>query len=411
MSVFKPEWIDKHLGCAPALYVHAGAFDAANALAFKQAHPGCRILCFEACPDMYRWCADQKRNEVVEITHGALCAHDGEVPFMSSYSSHGEAGNGSVLLATPELSRYNERLRFHAPRLVPAYTLEKYCVHHNIKDIDALHLDLQGAEMLALVGFGQIRPKLLYVEHGETEHYIGASSQASLNIGLERMGYRRLDGDGWAALYKYDPVLKEPLLLSVLIPSIPSRLHLAQALVSKLEAQIGNLPVQICLYLDNKKVSIGEKRDALVGLGRGIFCTQQDDDDTCSPDYISELVAAIRANPDVDVIAFQQRCVLDNHQPFVVHFGLEYENEQVVFDQENKTKANDIHRKPWTCCAWRRTLAQQHHFEASGLQEDYRWLQQLWAHAKTQVKIDNVLHTYRFNSKTSEGDQTKKAGV
>ena len=57
---------------------------------------------------------------------------------------------------------------------------------------------------------------------------------------------------------------KEEILLSILIPSIPSRFEMVRALVEKLELQIGDLPVEILVFLDNKRRSIGMKRDALV---------------------------------------------------------------------------------------------------------------------------------------------------
>ncbi len=417
MSVFKPEWVKKYLGHDPACYIHAGCFEAHHDALFKQAYPACRVIGIEANPEVYQWMLAQNRGEFVEIVHAALCAHDGEVPFRTTQSIYGEAGNGSILEPSLALTAYNQRLVFAPPRLVLAVTLEKYCVHRGITEIDAVHLDLQGAEMLALTGFGQIRPKLLYVEHGEIRHYQGASSKESLAIALKRMGYRKLEGDGWAALYQYDQTIAEPLLLSILIPSIPSRFAKAQALVAKLEAQIGTLPIEVLVFTDNKKRSIGEKREALVQMAQAKMVAFQDDDDDVAPDYCAELIAAIRAHPDVDVVVFQQQCTLDGKQPFVVHFGLEYENEQVSFGDgvmRSANKAADIHRKPWTCCAWRRTLAQQHHFPNSGLDEDWNFIQQLLPYAKTQARVDKILNHYQYNSQTSEGDQTiatRKAGA
>ena len=404
MSVFKPEWIKKYLGKDPTCYIHAGCFDAANAIAFKKVYPYCRVLGFEANPEMFSWMISQKRNETVDVVHAALCAHDGEAMFRSSQSVNGEAGNGSLLQPSPALKIYNPRLVF-APRcLVPAVTLEKYCVHHEITEIDALHLDLQGGEMLALVGFGQMRPKLLYIEHGETEHYVGASSKDSLKIALERLGYRHLEHDGWAGLYQYDSSLKEPLLLSVLIPSIPSRFAKAQALVEKLEAQVGNLPVEIIMAVDNKARSIGEKREMLIQSARGTMLTQVDDDDDIEDSYCADLVQAIVQNPQADLILFNQRVYINDWPPFIVDFDVHHPNEQVLFNGEGQPP--DIKRQPWHFHAWRRTLAQQHHMDVGGIEEDRKWVERMLPYVKTAAKIHKVLHIYRFNAQTSEGDQT-----
>ena len=62
--------------------------------------------------------------------------------------------------------------------------------------------------------------------------------------------------------------------LSILIPATPKRVvsHL-QPLVAKLERQISEMPCpqefEVLTFLDNRRRTIGEKRDALVQMSRG----------------------------------------------------------------------------------------------------------------------------------------------
>ncbi len=179
---------------------------------------------------------------------------------------------------------------------------------------------------------------------------------------------------------------------------------MAQSLVRSLEAQIGDLPVEFIVLTDNKVKSIGAKREALVQMCSGKMAAFCDDDDVVSPDYCKEIVSAIEQNGEVDTIVFTQHCCLDQKK-FSVRFGLEYpvpEQAQIMYDGEFK----DITRPPWTCCPWRTSLAKKYHFEDQGFSEDWNWIQLLLKEARTQTRIDKVLHTYRYNSATSEGDQT-----
>ncbi len=400
MSVFQTIWAQQYLGRAPRTFIHAGCFEAIHTIRFKEAFPDCRVIALEACPDNYASLVANKKDEIIEIVHAALCDHGGEVKFVSSYSSGGECGSGSILTPSQKLHEDNNRLRFTEPRIIPAVTLDKFCGLRGIKEIDILHLDVQGAEALALMGFGLMRPKLLFVEISETEHYDGAASLSNLKAALKHMGYRHSNDDGYGALYLHDPEYREMILFSILIPSIPSRFGMAQKLVQKLEAQIGDFPVEVLVFIDNKKRSIGMKRDALVQMTQGSHLAFCDDDDDVNFDYVSEIVSAIRANPDIDVIVFDQRVFLNKEKPFIVHFGLEFENEQSNVNPDG-TRA-DIKRLPFQVCAWKSSIAKASRFPDVNYSEDSAWLNPMWKNAKSQHRINKVLHEYHYSDSVSE---------
>ncbi len=193
--------------------------------------------------------------------------------------------------------------------------------------------------------------------------------------------------------------VKPEILLSVLIPSIPSRFEMARALIEKLESQIGDLPVEFLYFGDNKKRSIGMKRDALVQLAQGKMLAFADDDDFVHPTYCLEIVNAIRGNPDVDVIVFNQHASINGNK-FTVRFGLEYENQQASKGPDGLYC--DITRKPFHVCPWRRELAQMYRFEDCNYGEDWLWVEQLIKNAKSQYRVDRILHTYMYSDKTTE---------
>jgi len=84
--------------------------------------------------------------------------------------------------------------------------------------------------------------------------------------------------------------MSEPLLLSILTPAVPSRLGALDALCSELAAQIGELPVEHLVLLDNKRRTVGEKRDSLLRIARGDFVAFVDDDDKVSGDYVQAIL-------------------------------------------------------------------------------------------------------------------------
>lgn len=195
------------------------------------------------------------------------------------------------------------------------------------------------------------------------------------------------------------------ILFSILVPSIPSRFEMVKRLVDGLEQQIGDLPVEILCLLDNKRRTIGMKRDALVQLARGSFLAFVDDDDFAFPGYVSEIVSAIREHPDVDVIVFNQHASI-NGSKFTVRFGLEYENQQAGIGPDGFY--GDVTRKPFHICPWRRELAQKYRFENCNYGEDWFWVEQLIKEAKTQHRIEKVLHTYIFSDAVTEAKDENK---
>jgi len=191
--------------------------------------------------------------------------------------------------------------------------------------------------------------------------------------------------------------------LSILIPSIPSRWERAQKLYTKISKMCEGKDIEILLFLDNKKRSIGGKRDALVQMSRGkYFMFVDDDDDLVSVDEIYEATFQ-----DVDVITFKQRCLSPNKDknPFIVTFGLGNINEinvnyELTTDPNNPV-FNDCKRPPYHVCAWNQ-MYKKYRFPESSYGEDWEWIKQCIPEAKTEVFIDKILHGYNYDQSVSE---------
>jgi hypothetical protein len=191
--------------------------------------------------------------------------------------------------------------------------------------------------------------------------------------------------------------------LSILIPSIPSRWEQSQKLYTKISKMCEGKDIEILLFLDNKKRSVGGKRDALVQMSRGkYFMFVDDDDDLVSVDEIYQATFQ-----DVDVITFKQLSVSPdkNKTPFTVTFGLGNPNElninRELSTDPNNPVFNDCKRPPYHVCAWNQTY-KKYRFPESSYGEDWQWVQQCIAEAKTEVFIDKVLHRYNYDQNVSE---------
>lgn len=181
--------------------------------------------------------------------------------------------------------------------------------------------------------------------------------------------------------------------LSILIPSIPSRLKRAVELCDRLEQMCEGKSVEILLILDNKQRSIGHKREMLKNncLGK-YFMILDDDDDLLS---IEEIYNATFEG--VDVITFKQKCLNSDGSTFTVTFGLGNEIEHNTEDG----KYLDCKRPPFHVCAWHEKFKKIPYPDIS-YGEDGVWSLKANNLAKSEIHIDKVVHSYNFSETGTE---------
>ena len=188
--------------------------------------------------------------------------------------------------------------------------------------------------------------------------------------------------------------------LSILIPSIPSRIDRLVKLFDFLNNQVKDKPVEILSFLDNKKRSIGYKRDALVQIAKGEYLAFVDDDDRVSVDYVDEILNIIvKSAPDL--ITFNQECVINKENPFIVRFGIDYGNQEI--HKENDLWV-DIKREPFHSCVWKSNIAKSERFADASYGEDWHWAKRLIPKVVIADNIDKVLHFYTFDTDITEAE-------
>ena len=179
--------------------------------------------------------------------------------------------------------------------------------------------------------------------------------------------------------------------LSILIPCIPERLDKLKYLYDKLLKQIGDRDVEVIAVVDNKKRTIGEKRNNVKALAKGDYFMMLDDDDDINIHFIDSVLEAIEK--DVDCITYKQRCKNIDGSDFLVTFGLGNEIETLT---ENG-RYLDCKRPAWHCCVWKTEVFQKIQFPHVNYGEDMYFQENANSMARSNHHIDKVLHFYNFD--------------
>jgi hypothetical protein len=72
--------------------------------------------------------------------------------------------------------------------------------------------------------------------------------------------------------------------------------------------------IELIWCIDDKSITIGEKRERLYKYSSGLYSWQIDDDDDIADNAIELILDAIKNNPGVDVISFEEYCNMDGEE-------------------------------------------------------------------------------------------------
>lgn len=188
--------------------------------------------------------------------------------------------------------------------------------------------------------------------------------------------------------------------LSILVLTTPRRVaSFFPKIISKLSSQAERelehgTEVEILGLYDNKRMSVGAKRNKLMDIASGEYLAFVDDDDEVNPAYLLHICRALKENPEVDVVCFQSFVTTD-HQPIpkLCKYGL---------NLEYKETSDLWQGKPAHTMVWKSSLARQGRFPDANFKEDTDWVSQVFPLAKTEVQIEHVLYLYNFRQDISE---------
>jgi len=103
------------------------------------------------------------------------------------------------------------------------------------------------------------------------------------------------------------------IYLSVLMPTVYGREEQLSSLLGELHRQIIQFDlegqVEILTEIDNKEMTIGEKRDRLYLKAKGLYSVQIDDDDMVNGTYLKDVIEACKKG--ADCVGYLESVIMD----------------------------------------------------------------------------------------------------
>ena len=183
------------------------------------------------------------------------------------------------------------------------------------------------------------------------------------------------------------------IVLTILVPTVPSRIdYFYPRIMSQLIKQTKKYNnIELLSFFDNKKRTIGKKRDDMLKLAQGKYLTFIDDDDRISNDYIDEIMNAIAKNNEIDCIVYNNETKLEHlsNKKVLCKYGIEFDKTGYINDEETQWRG-----KPAHTMIWKSMIAKKHSFSDMGHGEDYEWVKRACLDIKTQHRINKILYYY-----------------
>ena len=180
--------------------------------------------------------------------------------------------------------------------------------------------------------------------------------------------------------------------LSILICTVPSRVDtFLPKMVTSLCKQAGK-DVEVLWLGDNKKRTVGQKRNDLLNLAQGEYVTFVDDDDRVTDDYVSNILKGIETG--ADVVNFNVMCSLNGGKAKRVDYDARF-----LRDAETKEA---YQRLPNHIMCVKRELAVSVGFPKKNMSEDADFAKRLRPLIKKQAFINKALYYYDFSHQVSE---------
>lgn len=180
--------------------------------------------------------------------------------------------------------------------------------------------------------------------------------------------------------------------LSILLCTVTKRVSkYLPEIITELNRQATD-EVEILYLGDNKKRTVGEKRNNLIDLCKGEYFSFIDDDDKISSDYVEQLLKGIESG--VDVVCFKAYRHQDGMKDREVLYNLKY--------TKDRTMPTHYERLPNHLMCWKKETVKSIKFENLTYGEDSEWAARAKPVAQTQIFINRVLYNYYFDNVNTE---------
>lgn len=186
-----------------------GACEGEDSIRYSRLFPRSRILSFEPLSaNQAQVRANFSKYQVTnaELIPLALADRRGPAKFHVSAGEPAEKFAGeewnygnksSSLLAPADPAPMHGWITFPETAIVECDTLDEFCASRQIRRIDFVHMDVQGAEHLVLAGAARMLPSItaIWLEVAECEIYQGQKIRAEIQALLRSRGFQLVFGE------------------------------------------------------------------------------------------------------------------------------------------------------------------------------------------------------------------------
>ena len=215
---FNPDWVSMIGIDNPTVIFDVGCYDGGDSIKFKKRYTDSNVYSFEASP------LRQPKLEITANKYGfnlinyAVSDKNGESTFYESLVDNDRVDAQGSLFKHTDTYKTNYPRIIQQPNGVTVKTirLDTFCENNGIKNIDVAHIDVEGAEMNVIIGLGELRPKIIFVEtldfvwekyNVHEPLWDGATNSKELHDILISMGYRLVKDLDSDRLYFHENIL------------------------------------------------------------------------------------------------------------------------------------------------------------------------------------------------------------
>lgn len=177
--------------------------------------------------------------------------------------------------------------------------------------------------------------------------------------------------------------------LSIIIPTLVTRRHFRERLVTEFRRQVQVFDLQgqieLLIYEDEYGTGLttGAKRQACLEKAQGKYICCFDDDDRPAPNYLQKITEAIETTPDCITFEGKYSDNLGNSKKFYIQLGESW-----------RETPKALYRPPHHLCAFRSDIAKRGSYPDKIIGEDVEYGRRVAPFLKTSVHIAEDLYFY-----------------
>lgn len=210
-SSFNAKYIEQILNYKPKVIFEFGSFDGGDGLRYKLEYPDCQVYSFEPLINLYNTVRLVEQYGVKTFNFGFF-NKIGVFPIYVSklIANSSDCGASSLLQVTENTKKNNKHLKYEdIPQYINTTTIESFCNKYIINEIDFMQIDVEGVSQEVIEGFGNIRPKIIFIELQSTDgtHMGSSKTENVINI-LKLMGYEFITTNNVDSLFVRTDIIR-----------------------------------------------------------------------------------------------------------------------------------------------------------------------------------------------------------